>query len=81
MGDRGERVEEARVKDPDHGHRLVVAVALQVEGGEAQPRPEDDDPGQREEMRRELRAPAQTRSQDGYLFTPEEVGTRGGSYA
>jgi hypothetical protein len=69
------------VEDPDHGDRLVVAVALQVERGEPQPRPEDDDPGQREEVRSELRAPAQTRSRGGYLVTPEGVGSRGGSYA
>jgi hypothetical protein len=76
-----ERVEEARVEDPDHGHCLVVAVALQVERGEAEARSEDDDPGQREEMRRELRAPAQTRCRGGYLVTPEEAGSRGGSKA
>lgn len=40
------------MEDADYGDRLVVAIALQVERGEAKRRTESDDRGQGEQVRR-----------------------------
>ena len=39
------------MEHPADGDRLVVAIALQVEGREAQNRPDQNHPGQGDQMR------------------------------
>ncbi len=65
------------MEHPAHGHRLVVAVGLEVEGREAEGRPQHDDPGQGDELRRRADAPACLLEPDGYGLTPPGGGGGG----
>jgi hypothetical protein len=58
------------VEDPDDGDRLVVAVALEVEGGEAQRRAEGEEGGQRRQLRRARRPAPNALPRPRYDATP-----------
>lgn len=70
---RGHRVEEARVQHPGHRHRLVVAVALQVDRAEAEGGAESDDRAEGDEVRRGGEAAAR----HGAMLSPLPKGRLG----
>lgn len=66
------------MEDAAHRDGLVVAIALQVEGGEAQGCAEQDDPSERDEVRRPLGPPLGLVQKRGYGVTTPGDGDGGG---
>ena len=76
-GDGGERAEQVGLEHPPDRDRLVVAVALQAEGGEAQRRAHHDDPAERHQARGLRRPPPGPLQPRGYGASPPGGGGGG----